>query len=220
MQSLDKNVFSQVKKTIQRFTLSSSTVEEKKELNPLITMNIPAWVARRDAAYGRAVKLLKEHVFTLSEQQRRELYKAVLKLLGIAIDATRSIGAVTLPQKKMDKSEGGPILQYLLLLNDTVNAAHALVNHEVILEKDEKDLTNFIGGDISNQFLSSEEVFSNSEMNIYHSINDLLDVAKASITKFQDYRRRSFSKSDFERYNKSLAEFQTLYQQIGTINKS
>lgn len=225
MQRLDTKVFSKVKDTVNttvKDTVNTvkdtirkiTTGDETSPPNPLVVMNIPPLMARRDAAYDRAIHLLREHIFSLPEEERRSVYATVLELLEVAIDATKSI-----PRSKKSRgkqtSEPGPILQYLSLLNDTIQAALALVKHELILFKEEKALSNFIGSEISSQFISTEEIFSNSEMNIYHCISDLIDMAEPAIARNREYRKKSFTKNELDRYNKALNEFTSLYCKFG-----
>lgn len=211
MHRIDKDVFNSVKKTFTRIGFSSG--DRKQHQEPLIFMNVPAIMARRDSAYDRAIHLLCEHIFTLKERERRDIYEAVLKLLGVAIDATQAIVIGT-----REKIEADPILQYLRILFDTVNAAFALVKHEMVLFKDEKSMASFIGNKITSQFITAEEIFSNSEMNIFHSINDLIDIAESAIARNREFRKKSFSKSDLKRYNKALAEFGMLYGKLGRLS--
>lgn len=216
MQTVNRNVFDKVRKTFQKIALSAVS-EDQQNLSNLVLMNTPPLAARRDSAYNRAIELLRQHIFAMPEQSRSLIYEAILKLLEEAVDATRAITLSPLAGKE-PKVGPGPMLQYLLLLKHTLTAASALVHHELILFQDEKSLTSFIGSEISSQFISTEEIFSNSEMNVYHSINDLVDLAEPAIKRHREQRKRSFSKADLARYHKSLAEFQTLHNKIGRID--
>lgn len=212
MHRIDKGVLNSVKKTFSK--IGFGTTDSQQQPDPLISMNIPPSMARRDSAYDRAAVLLREHIFSLPEKQRSEVYISVLKLLEIAIEATKTISISTSTKNNVNHD---PILQYLLILSDTVNAASALVRHELALFKDEKSLISFLGNEFTNQFISAEEIFSNSEMNIFHSINDLLDIAEPAILNNREYQKRSFTKNELKRYNKAHAEFKLLYENFGKI---
>ena len=215
--SIEKKVFRQVKKTLQKITFSASA-QEGKEKDPLITMNFPAYLAKRNAAYDRVIHLLRGQIFSLTEEKRNDLYYEVIKLVAITIDCTHYIASVLGPQNKFGKNEMGPIQEFLLLLHETVSAAHGLVKHELLLFKDEKMLSDFIGYDISQQFQSIDEIFSSSEMNVYQSIQELIDLAEPSIRRHRDNQKKTLSKNDLNRYNKSLAEFTTLYAKSGKLD--
>lgn len=210
--SIKNSVISTVKKTIQRVT---GIDERPSSLNHLVIMNTPVLMARRDAAYKRASLLLREHLFSYTEEGRHQIYVSVLELLNIAEDMTREIIS---PLRGHNSGAKGPMLQYLKLLNDTVQAAATLVKHELVLFQDEKDLTSFLGKDISNQFRSTDEIFSNSEMSIYHCIIELSEIAEPAIERYRDMRKRSFAKNDLNRYKKAFSEFSALYSKYGKID--
>ena len=216
MRRIDKNVLNKVKNTFNRMGISGIGMEGgKKTLDPLVTMNIPPNMARRDSAYDRTVHLLKEHIFVLPEKERSAIYAAASSLLKVAIDSSRYIATGNGIDLNKD-----PILQYLKILRDTVSAANALLKYEIDLFDDKQTIAGFIGSDITSQFVSAEEIFSSSEMNIFHSINDLVDVAEPAVKRNRESCLRSFSKNDLRRYKKALAEFNTLYSGFGKMNIS
>ena len=173
-------------------------------------MNEPALTARQYAAYDRAVFLFSNNLFSFSPNQRSKLYDFVLKLLSIAIQARSS-----LPTRIKNQTEKDSIIQYLLLLKDTIKAAHALVAHEMILFQEEKQLSSFIGPDLSSQIRSTDEIFTNSELNIYHCAKDLIEMAAPSIIRLRERTKKSFNHEDITRFNKTLKEFQKLYDSFG-----
>ncbi len=210
-----------VKKTLGRLPMIGTKMatgspphSTPKNGDHLLThMNIPALAARQDAAYDRAVSLLSGDIFSLSEQTRRELYAAVLKLLDISRKTSLSLPSTT--TDRHEPRHVNPIHQYLTLLKDTVQAAYALVTHEMIIFQEEKQLSDFIGSEVSTQFRSTDEIFSDSEMNVFHCVNDLIEMAQPAIARQRERMQKSFSKSVMERYEKSLKEFTALYKTIG-----
>lgn len=214
-----------VKKTLGKLPLITSKKTATPSPQPmkggdhhLTLMNIPALAARQDAAYDRAVVLLSGDLFSMSEQARREVYGAVLKLLDIALQASLSIPMAS--HERGEKLPTNPIHQYLMLLKDTVQAAYALVTHEMILFQEEKQLSDFIGSEVSTQFRSTDEIFSDSEMNIFHCVNDLIEMAQSAIARHKERTQKTFSKNSLERYEKSLKEFSALYKNVGRDSKS
>lgn len=178
----------------------------------LALMNVPALMGRRDAAYDRAVELLEQNIFSYSEEERIIIYDGIMALLKVAIDNTK---AILMPSTKKDNM--GAMLQYLNLLNDSVLSASVLAKHELILFEDERDISSFIGKKVQSQFRSTDKIFSNSEMNIFHSISELIEIASPAVKKYRQFRKRSFSKTNLDRYNKSFKEFYTLYQATGIL---
>ena len=181
----------------------------RKKQNHLTGMNAPALTARHDAAYDQAISLFIDNLFSHADEQRSRIYKYILKLLETAIQAKKSISATS-----SDNTAENPIVQYLLLLKDTIQAAYALVTHEMILFQEEKQLSNFIGSEISSQFRSTDEIFANSELNICHSTNELIEMAEPTMRRYRERIMKSFQPEDLLRYNKSFSEFSQLYKKF------
>ncbi len=179
-----------------------------KKQNHLTGMNAPALTARHDAAYDQAISLFIDNLFSHSDEQRSRIYKYILKLLETAIQAKKSI-----PTASFDNAID-PIIQYLLLLKDTIQAAYALVTHEMILFQEEKQLSNFIGSEISSQFRTTDEIFANSELNICHSTNELIEMAEPAIRRQRERIIKTLQPEDLLRYKKSFSEFSQLYKKF------
>jgi hypothetical protein len=139
-----------------------------------------------------------------------------MQLLTISSESTKQIVNAV---KSTKNSEGEAIMQYLTLLSDTVTAASSMVKHEITLFKDEHTISDFIGRDLSKQFRSTDEIFSNSEMNIYHCITELADIAEPTIQKYREYMKKSFSNNNLNRYMKAQSEFQAFYKTFGAQEK-
>ncbi len=197
-------VISTVKKTLQKMTFPEGDVGR----NCLVTMNVPALLARRDASFDTAVRLLRGLLFSYAEEKRCDIYKSSLKLLNVSIEATRLICA---PGKNAPDEDSDAVLLYLKLLRDTAMAVFSLVRHEMILFEEEGKLAAFLGAGISTQFRSTDEIFSNSEVNVYHCLCDLVDFAEPTVLQYREYWKKSFSKPDLNRYKKAFAEFKELY---------
>ncbi len=206
-----KKVLDGVKRTFRRIPFVPSSEKDRFGSSQLARINRAPLMARRDAAYDRAVALLRVPLFSYPEEVRSELYEAVLKLLYIAGNTGRALN-------ESYESDGDkipdPVNQYLILLIDTVRAAMTLVDHELIMFKEEKELSSFIGSDITTQIRSADEVFSNSELNIYQCITELIELADKSIVRNREIGKRDFAKEDIERYNKALKEYTDLYSGI------
>ena len=108
------------------------------------------------------------------------------------------------PIKTNNKELKDPITQYLLLLKDTIKAAHSIVAHEIILFREEKQLSSLIGPDLSYQIRSSDEIFANSELNIYHCASDLIEMASHALIRLREKNKKAFSHEDHLRYKKTF----------------
>ena len=206
LKSTYSTVIETVKKTFRKMAFSSSDINKKSYL---VMMNIPAQMARRDAAYDMAVKLIREHLFAYSEEKRSDIYTVILRLLGEVISLTEIITFKKSGEKKDSAPEG--VYDYFVILNETVKAASSLVRHELAIYQDEGRLSEILGADLSSQLRSTDEVFSNSEMNIYHCVIELVDLAEPIVKKYREYWKKSFSKTNQSRYVKSFSEFESIF---------
>jgi hypothetical protein len=208
-----EGVFDKVKRSFLR--MASPFDAGGAKLDHLVSMNYPPMMARRDAAYDRASKILHDNIFSHTEPERLFLYSAIIKLLDDAMDNTRIILA---PVKRGLKTpDREPLLDYLKLLRDTVSAACTLVSHELLLSENEREMGAFLGSQILEQFHASDEIFSDSEMNIYHCVIELIDSAEPAIMRYREHRKRAFDKGDLDRYSKAFSEFETLYSKSGLL---
>jgi len=91
----------------------------------------------------------------------------------------------------------------------------ALLKHELIIFQEERSLSHFIGDKISSQLHSTDEIFSSSEVNIFHCIQDFIDLAEPAVKRYRDRCRNSLSKHDSERYQRAFHEFRKLYHSSG-----
>ncbi len=202
-------MINRVRKTFKKMTFGSDTAPKRETL---VTINLAPLMARRDAAYERALELISDDLFSHSDEKRSEIYQSIASLLEIAIEASK---ITSKPTRHSENPEERAILQYLLLLNDTVQAAARLAKHEVILYEDENALSDFIGEEITSQFRSADEVFSDSEMNVFHCIQDLIEIANISVKRNREYGKKNFSKPEQARYDKAYMEFEDLYSKTG-----
>ncbi len=213
----NKIILKNVGDTIKKIT---NPVSKKKSYSShIVDMNTPALVARREAAYERIVALLHTQLLNHSEVGRILIYSSVLELLSVTIDATKYIYPMSKTKKisreKLD--ENNPMLRFLKLLRDTVKASYSLVKHEIILSKNEKNLSEFLGEELSMPIKSTDQIFSESEKNIYYAIVDIITVANKAITKYTKARIKTFSKQDKGKYNKAYIEFKRLYSTYGSV---
>ncbi len=183
----------------------------------LVVMNIPAYSARRDVAYDLAVSLLVPEIMSFDKERRLGMYQSALRLLGDAMDATHAIsgGGAAFGGEAAD-----PYEQYLILLTDTIQASSSMLNHELILQAEEKDLRYFIGGEFASQVKLTDQIFTKSESEIFNCICSLVKAAESAIRQFRDRGLRKFGEEDRERYEKAFREFQSVYSQELARQKS
>jgi hypothetical protein len=192
------------------FSLGNKKPTSQEKIGTLSHLNVPALTGRIDAAYEQAVSVFSNNVFSKNQEERKYIYKTTLKLLNIALEARHSLSFF--PSHYGGKQD--PMTQYLLLLKDTIQAAYALITHEMIIFQEEKQLSKFIGNEISSQLQSADEIFTNSELSICQSTTELIQKATPAINRYRDRILKGFNQDELIRYKKSFNEFISIYNNI------
>jgi hypothetical protein len=182
--------------------------------NHLLVMNLPPLIARRDAAYARAVELLQSQVFSLSDEDRCYLYEIILELLEITIEITERLIPI-----RQGKVQVPPILEYLSLLKKIIEMTSSFADYSTLILKEEDNLRKFLGTRLSGQFYETEQIISDSEVNIYQNITELITVAAPAMERIQLQNKRTFTKVLLERYQRSLEEHQKYFNTFRVKNR-
>jgi hypothetical protein len=190
------------------FPFMSRKKDSGRKSDYLVVMNIPAYSARRDAAYDLVASLLVPEIMTFEKERRSKVYQSALKLLGEAMEATHAIAGGMVPEGAVD-----PYEQYLILLVDTIQASSSMLNHELMLQAEEKDLRYFIGGEFASQAKLTDQIFTQSESDIFKCVCSLMKAAESAIRQFRDKGLRKFGEEDRERYDRAFKEFHSVYSQ-------
>ncbi len=182
----------------------------------LVRLNIPAHSARRDMAYDNAISILCPDLMSLPKEERLSKYERVSSLLNEARETAHIISSCLVKKNYSD-----PYEQYLILLIDTIKAAASLLNHEIVLQSEKKEMEVFIGGDYASQAKMTDKIFCQSESDIFKNILELVKIANAPINNFRNNCIRKFNEDENERYRKASSEFSILYSSLaGTGDKS
>ncbi len=180
----------------------------------LININTPPLLARRFSAYNRTIELISEDIFSYSKNKRIHKYIAILKLLNDAINASQLIF-----HKGKNKDYLHSYTNYLKLLRDIIQASSSLIRHDIVLKKEEKGLSNFIGKEIAKPLQSTDEIFKSSEKEIYESILELTRASKNAIFKYEKAMKTNFNKKELERYDKAYNKSKERYASFGYFNE-
>ena len=167
----------------------------------LVEMNAPVFTARRDAAHASLVDILRRDALDAGRSGRVRLYGRGLRLLDDAILGT---------QRSQIQKEG-PLLQYFLLLRDTLAATLALVAHEIRLTHGPGALSRLATHSPRTRPAVPAGRFSSGELNTLDSIDDLLKFGVPLLLKDSENRRKGFSPDDLRRYELARREYRELY---------
>ncbi len=189
-------------------TFSYHNLASSSAPHPMTTLNIAPQMGRRDAAFDHALLLLKTKIFSFAESDRIQIYHNLLDLLEECIRTSKHICNTSFGHKRQNE-EG--IMEYLILLNDTVQAAATMLFQQQSIINDETSVSSFLGTDMSSQFQNTDEILSNSEMNLYHCISEMIEISLPKVMQYREYCTKTLARKDLKRYHRAFAEFQQLY---------
>jgi len=183
------------------------TMMTKQEAQPrlhrhtLMEMNLAVFTARRDAAFAQLKHLTRNIRPKGTHQQRIRFYGTCLGLAQDALMATR----------RSQVQDAGVLIHYFTLLRDMVKAQLALLTHETTLAQESRAFLRLLGRRTMAELRSATMAFSTGEKNVFHAIDDLLDLGEPILEKDTKQRWKRFSDDDQRRYQIALKEFSAYY---------
>ena len=164
-------------------------------------------MARRDAAYDQLSSLFLARAFdSMSTAERRELYSRIIARLTMTVEKTEFIQSADHMEKR--HLEGAELLMFLRLVLKYFAALDAMAESQSAAE-DYPALKKLLNTD--NTFLSLNSTFHSSEAELFEAVQNALRSAQPLLDASCEKRRKQFSKSDSERYERSYAAFTDYY---------
>ena len=178
----------------------------------LAFMNVPPEMARRDAAYHSAVKLLTINLFALPDAERKGIYALGGFLFGVALDKAEFICRAGRSERKA--LEHAEMIQFFSLARNLLGTLGDLADYQHCIDRSESGIASFFGNKFISGFKAGDSAFSNSEITIYNLLTGMFSDAESAISAVRSQERRQLSKSEMERYEKAyeiyLNEFEKL----------
>ena len=174
-----------------------------KHRNSPALVNVPPEIARRDAAYLRAVELVKTAFSAPDEHKRRMIYLLAESLLEFAVNRTEKLYQISGSLTAKEPLEDLNFLKYLRLLRQMVGTLGDLTEFQQFVKGEDVQIAEILA--LLGIPSGNTSSFSSSEVAIYHFLKLLL--AK-SVGPFEINRARTrnmLSKSAVERYDRSFA---------------
>jgi len=203
IKKVDKSVLGTVTGTFRKITFHSQKNSRSSE--HLIVMNVPHWLARRDAAYKTAVDLIDLVISLETPGERREIYLRLMKLMELAIHANNRFLFGMLKQKK-PKSED-PFDSFLEILFNTAKALFALMDSSMIISQGKKidNITKVVAilPDIPSLHKMHEQSIQ-AEFQMKSVLKELTDNFHPRLEKEKNLENKLLSKEDRRRYQDSL----------------
>lgn len=203
---LPSSVLRGVTQTIRRLGGLGTKAKPEPGHDYLVTMNAPALMGLRDAACLRTIELFRQSLFSLPEAERIQVYQGMIACLKEAMTAnSRVLSATTLP-------DSTPVTEFFQHLHGVLETIVLMLTHGQRLFAREKLLTQWLGGSFNAVLNTNEEVVNNLEINLYHVLQELVNLAEPALIKFRELSRVAMSHNEIERYDKAFREFQEHYR--------
>lgn len=167
----------------------------------LVEMNAAVFTARRNAAYKRVVEIMLHEIRDKSKKERRKLYLLCGMLLNEAIMCTR----------RSQLQSDSPVMHFLELLKDTINAQEALLRHELKLNQESRELSGMLNQYVVNQMQTGNAEHSEGEKNMLDCIEDLFNFGDPILAQDTNERRSGFRDEDSDRYDLATNEYSVYY---------
>ncbi len=179
----------------------------------LVKMNLSPLMGRRDAAIDRACETIREEVFAMTREKRQATYAAIARMLRDAIDDTNAI-LQTLTSPDTESRERQLLLSWELLL-DVLTAMQALNKLDLkIFSGDNDSVPRFLAESPMTP-ARNESLLNEGEITLVTEFRELCDELGQRLERYREYARKSFSKSNADRYAKAYEEYARFYRTAG-----
>jgi hypothetical protein len=193
--------------------------DSAKEFGSLSAINVPPWLARADAAYDRAVRLIQDSappgVSAPPPEIRLEYWHGVRSLLQESEENLASIHHV------FEKSEEVPLdvsvyLAFVRFLIRLVMQITMAARSGVELAVDARSFPSpLFPAQFQDTLADAEAVFTASEGRIRQFALDSLKLASPAIDKIRSDCRNALPKVAKERYERALTAFTEHFSHVG-----
>ena len=193
--------------------------DSAKEFGSLSAINVPPWLARADAAYDRAVRLILSSTPPdrpkSSPEERLEFWRVVRTLLQESEDNLASIHHV------FEKAEEIPLdvsvyLAFVRFLIRIVTQVTMAARSGVELATDARCFPSpLFPAQFQDKLADAEAVFTASEGRIRQFALDSLDLASPAVDKIRSGCRNALPKVAKERYDRAFSAFTEHFSHFG-----
>lgn len=180
--------------------------------NHLSTMNVPHWLAKRDAAYAGVAQLLKDGFAQKPVEQRSQAYTRVLSLLNLAVKAHER---VRLDRKEAPEDAGFDFTgEYFKLLTKLLNACCLTLEAHGMMSAESAGIRNLADTGTLTVLEQAVSACMESETRLLESLARLTEATGHMIDDAGIHCMKRLSKLDRDRYEVALEELRNIYRQI------
>ena len=204
----DKGVLETVTGTFKKISFPGK--ETSHSGAHLALMNIPHWLAKRDAAYEAALFLIKNALVSHTPAKRQYSYMRILDLLNLATEAHNRI-QINLKGKRK-KNQIDYIGEYLSLLINLVCAGSSLLNVDIIMaSKNDNSIGAFVGSHGAASLKAISITCMEDEKKLHESDKNLISAVDQILKKEEISSKKALDKIDRDRYDEAVAELKDIY---------
>lgn len=212
------NLLEKVKRNFMRMTSPTEFGSGGKAFGSVLTMNIPPDLARADAAFERASQLLRMRPPDMPDEERPDLYRAVLDLLD-EVERLLSKCAFAAEGSKLD-FDVSLYLEMERFVKRLVRLLEQVSIQQKVLDFESKIfIPPYFGVAFQNAFSEADPIFSVCEINVYRFLRECMDAAEPGIHKLRDHQKRFLSRNELDRYNRAYEEYARHYSTVGVFPK-
>ncbi|MBN1864224.1 MAG: hypothetical protein JW808_04930 [Victivallales bacterium] len=177
----------------------------------LPTMNVPHWLAKRDAAFDGVVGLLKDGFAQVPADRRRGIYARLMSLMDLAVKAHEMSG---IDSEDTSDDTDDCVGKYFCLLTRILHACFLLLEaHETLGMETDGNNCLFRNAVTSEVLKHAAAACSDSEARLLHSAGELMAESGQLFEKAAGQTMKRLSKLDSNRYEEALEELRGLYRQ-------
>ncbi|MDR0932929.1 MAG: hypothetical protein LBM70_07930 [Victivallales bacterium] len=201
--NLHNELLNRVKRTWELIRPVSTPHRVLRNADPLIKINLPPLLGRRDAAYDQASRLVEnQELFAHDEAYRQTHYETIAGLFAIAADDTKSILMMLSSPDTASREKG--FYELILLLQNIVEVLRDFTKLGGTVLPDENPTLKHFGIVLSDtERVRGEQIVSEIEISTVNQLRLYCARSLPKITRYREYTAKSFSKPYASRYQKA-----------------
>lgn len=209
LHKVEQGVIGTVTKTIK--SISSLPGKEKSHSGAHLTlMNLPHWLAKRNASFRGAMDIIQNNLESKNANDRNNSYQTIIKLLEKSQNCHQRILINLEQNKKKRKIEY--LTEYVSLISSMLSSASLLCASEQAINSTTKNSISESTPPPKRNFISNLNLsLMNYEKNIYEAIIKLIPICDEILQKDSNKIIKLFNKGERLRFNEAFKELKKTY---------
>lgn len=213
MGNLHNDLLNRLKRTWETFRTSAPPHKLSRRADPLIRMNLPPLLGRRDAAYDCVSRLIADQDFFVRDEVRMQKHYGILVgLLANAAEDTMSI--LRMLSSPDTSSREQDLYDLIALFRDIVQTLENFTRLGNVVLNEEHSAFKRFGIRFTNaERLRGERLLSEVEIATVNQLRLSCARALPKITRYREYTAKSFSKPYASRYQKAYDAYTGIFRE-------